>query len=607
MTRLARIFCAASALILSACRADMVPVVQEGALQVSIGNISSSVVESKAAPANLAKPEAADFRLSIVNNERGSTLYNGKFTDTPIKAVPGSYTVSVQAGEDIEIGYDSPFYTGSASANVPVDAMVPTPVNIQCKVANSLISVVFGGDALERSRFSALFEECEMIVDIGSKKIGIDMTGQSRSVYLRAGQDFRLSFRGTLRNDPDHTVFAYLNAEGLPSSLGAADHLIITLNPSHESGAGVEISKIDLEEAELGSTIPFSWLPVPQVSAQHVFDQEGTLLGTNVETSASFPGCDWTASIANADGVIVRTMNGSGALSSDYTDSNWPYLPSGNYTASYSYRYGDKEFGFEKTYNFSVPSPESLGLTLEGGFTSYTLYTQGDISNANRCDNGTIYAPTAKVAISEAILSNNNYRSIPVSYSSKINGTQIGSTQHKNANTCEMEDAVNLQPGLGTYTYSVDVSFDGTSVSAEDEFHITGLPVTYNPPSYTNGWSWGHKGSGSEWPEDSGKDYTKISTSSSNPSVNSPYFMLPDDTDVYITLSLYEDATLGKDFIVKFNGNNTSQSQSLPAKQRQTKYVSGTLTKGRDHITIINDYPVAGPSLRIYSVKIEYR
>lgn len=607
MTKLVKIFCAASALILSACRADLVPAMQEGALQVSLGYVSSSVAETKTAPENLAKPDASNFQLNIVNKDRSNTLYNGKFTDTPIKAVPGSYIVSVQAGEDVEIGYDSPFYTGSANANVPVDAMVPTPVNIQCKVANSLISVVFGGDALERARFSALFEECEMIVDIGSKKISIDMPGQSRSVYLRAGQDFTLSFRGILKKDPDHTVFTYLNTDGLPSSLNAADHLIITLTPSHDSGAGIEISKIELTEAEIGSTIPFSWLPVPKVSAQHVFDQDGTLLGTKLETESSFPGCKWMAEVRNAGNVVVRTLTGENSLSSDYDASqDWPYIPSGNYTVSFSYEFNGNTYSHPKTGQLVVPSPEALVLELEGGYTSYDLYKKGDISGANACDKGTIYAPTAKVAISENILSNSNYINLPVTYIAKVDNNQLSSTKSQHINTQKMDNAINLVSKADAYEYSVEVKFDGCSSTKSENHYITGLPVTYTPPSDSYGWSWVKQQNGS-WNDDGKLKLACTVTPASE--AKTPTYYVKDDVNIKVTSDVQKNADSlfdgnSKYVITLFSGPD---SKYEPGTSKSTTVSDFTFKAPSDGFSVKYTYYAAGYYLWVYTVKIEYR
>ena len=607
MTKLVKIFCAASALILSACRADLVPAMQEGALQVSLGYVSCSVAETKTAPENLAKPDASNFQLNIVNKDRSNTLYNGKFTDTPIKAVPGSYIVSVQAGEDVEIGYDSPFYTGSANANVPVDAMVPTPVNIQCKVANSRISVVFGGDALERARFSALFEECEMIVDIGSKKISIDMPGQSRSVYLRAGQDFTLSFRGILKKDPDHTVFTYLNTDGLPSSLNAADHLIITLNPSHDSGAGIEISKIELTEAEIGSTIPFSWLPVPKVSAQHVFDQDGTLLGTKLETESSFPGCKWMAEVRNAGNVVVRTLTGENSLSSDYDASqDWPYIPSGNYTVSFSYEFNGNTYSHPKTGQLVVPSPEALVLELEGGYTSYDLYKKGDISGANACDKGTIYAPTAKVAISENILSNSNYINLPVTYIAKVDNNQLSSTKNQHINTQKMDNAINLVSKADAYEYSVEVKFDGCSSTKSENHYITGLPVTYTPPSDSYGWSWVKQQNGS-WNDDGKLKLACTVTPASE--AKTPTYYVKDDVNIKVTSDVQKNADSpfdgnSKYVITLFSGPD---SKYEPGTSKSTTVSDFTFKAPSDGFSVKYTYYAAGYYLWVYTVKIEYR
>ena len=599
----------AIAALLSACH----PNIQEGSgvggLQVSLANISASVTETKATPSQLTDPVAEDFRMDIVRlRDNGSNVqvYSGAFTEQVIRTVPGEFEISVEAGNNERIAYDSPYYFGKATARVSANAMAPTKVEINCKVANSLVSVRFGGNAEERARFSKFYSSAALVVDLGDISAEIDMANQDKSIYLQEGSSFVLNFRGNLNADPETTLLRRLESQAIPDHLEAGEHLVVTLNVEHSAdGVTVNISKAELVEDERNSSIFFEWLPVPQLTSTHRYDQDGTLVGTKVETNSSFPGCKWTAEIINSNNVTVRTLSGQDSLSSDYDESqDWPYIPAGEYSVNFTYTYKGKIYKFPRTGTLSVPSPEAIGMTLEGGYTSYDLYTQGDINGANACDKGTIYAPTAKVAIAQNILTGSNYSNLPVSYIAKVDDNQLGSAKNVHTNTQKMDNAVNLTSRTGVYEYSVEAIFDGCSSSQSENHYITGLPVTYNPPGNNSGWSWVNKRDG-EWND----DHVKLATGATPASeARTPNYHLPNDVNVKVTSDLDQYGSflgIKCGYEVKFVKKNTSEKFTTD-NPRAFYYHDGTLS-GTDYITIKNTYVAAGYYLRVYSVKIEYR
>jgi hypothetical protein len=273
-----------------------------------------------------------------------------------------------------------------------------------------------------------------------------------------------------------------VSSEALPEVYGAADHAIITLClPDPVSAAAVSISKVEMETVTIGQTIPLSWLPAPVVIAQHCYDDMGYLQGTDIEFSNSYPGMSWKAVVTNANGQVVRSIEVGDMLLSSYRNSpEYPYLPSGDYKATY-YIANDTSFKEVNSVIFSVGKPE-LRLTI-GGYTSYTKYLEGDIEGANACDGNSVYDISVDLNVAEAVLAKNEY-AFTFRYAS-------GYTENVVAGKNRFyRDIVSGQaPSFDPYRLEANVTFDGVSLNGVKDFYITGLPVTYAPPSEGNGWS----------------------------------------------------------------------------------------------------------------------
>ena len=368
-----------------------------------------------------------------------------------------------------------------------------TEASIDCKVGNALISVVFGQNEEERIRFSKFYKQYGLNVKVGDYVVTIPGTIPELSAYFRAGTAVGLEFAGVLQ-DTEKAVSCNLDVSAIPNfpkPFQAADHVIITLTlPDPESVAVVDIAKVELQEATMEETIPLSWLPVPKVTATHQYDGSGTLVGTNLAFQDSYFGMKWRAVVTNSASTEVRTVEGTNALSSVYsTSQDWPYLPKGNYTATYYLvKEGDK-LSRLGSRTFTIGSPDRLKLNVVGGYTSYTKYLAGDVDGANACDAFTIYQPTASFALSSAISGGNNYKNLQYEFSGTIDGTAYGSTKTGTKNSGVLDNATGLTPSLFAHTIGVNAKFDGGSASASGQYFITGLPVEFTPPSEGAGWS----------------------------------------------------------------------------------------------------------------------
>lgn len=478
------IFCLSllTAILFISCQADDLNVTVQGSLKLSIEGISSETTETRSTPAELKEKNglsAIDFHMSVTRQGYESPMYNGSYTDKEMKVPVGSYDITATYGENPLLGRDTPYYIGTTTAVVEEDKT--TEASLTCKVANSLISARFGKNLKESERFERFYTSCKMTVHVGNYSMDITSGNPLSSIYLQPGQTFSLSFSGKLKADNDRLVTCELNNAELPTTLNAAQHLIVTLTlPDPENATVINISKVEMEEVTLEETIPLSWLPVPQAKPEHQYDNEGNLVGTNVSFSNSYPNMEWKTVVTDANGTEVRTIQGEGILNSLYNENTeWPYLPKGNYKATY-YIVLDDTPTRHSSREFSIPDP-NLQITM-GGYTSYSLYLKGEVDEANNCDAYTIYNPSATMNVSPTLLNNSKYNSnISLEYGN--NSKNVSAISY-----VELGDQTNVTPSFTAYNYSASANFAGSNATNNIDFYITGLPILFDPPTEEQGW-----------------------------------------------------------------------------------------------------------------------
>lgn len=585
-------------LLALACRKQNGGVQGEAALMISINEISAS---TKALPSQIAKPSVTDFTITVVEQNSGHSIFSGKLSkaEQKIKVKPGEdYRVNAEYGKNAAVELDAPYYTGTSDV-VRVGLNQVETVQINCALGNALISAVYGATEAEQQRFCELYSSFGLNVSCEGAQVYME---GSKNAYIKAGSAYSVELQAISRVDNSTKRFV---VPGLPQQLGAKDKLKITFGLGQ--GAEINVEKAELANEDVAAGIPFDWFPAPKLTATHRFAQDGTLLGTKLETESSFPGCKWKAEVRNANNVIVRTLSGEDSLSSDYDASpEWPYIPSGSYTVSYSYEFNGKTYSLPKTGQLVVPAPEALVLELEGGYTSYDLYKKGDISGANACDKGTIYAPTAKLAISETILSNSNYINLPVTYIAKVDNNQLSDAKSLHVNTLKMDNAINLASKEKAYTLSVETSFDGTSATSSKDFYITGLPVNYTPPMDTYGWSWVKKQEGN-WNDNGRLKLACMATPASE--AKTPTYFVKEDVNIKVTSEVQKNANSLFDgssryVITLFSGEDSNYK---PETSKTTTVSNFTFKAPSDGFSVKYTYYASGYYLWVYSVKIEYR
>ena len=348
---------------------------QEGGFIVSLGE--DVTVSTKSTPAELGKPDPELFKLKIVKESNGNTLYDGNFTGKTIPASAGLYTLTATCGDNPVLALDAPYYKGEESG-VEVTEGETKPLELKCSVANALTSVIYD----EPEKFNDLYSSYSLKIAVGNQSVTIGPSQTYKSAYYQAGTIPVFQFVGTLK-DNGQEVSTTLDDERLKNAatFAAGKHCKLTLKVKPtESGVILTVGKVEVETVSISETIPVEWLPKPKITAEGF---EGNTL-TFAETESK------TASIK---------LNMSSALQD----------------MKFKFNFADKRFAaFNQEYQLSTLSEENrTNIETELGIS---LPTIGETSPIIRLDNliaglQTNAGETTNNTIEMDILANNRWSS----------------------------------------------------------------------------------------------------------------------------------------------------------------------------------------------------
>ena len=257
------LICLMGILLASACsREENIGHNEDTGFRIALTDGTTTLTTRKA-PAELEEPLVGQFHLRITDSDTHKTAYDGACAAAvPVKE--GVYDLHVTYGDESAVALDAPCYTGSAERKEVV-LHQQTPVSILCKVANSLLSVVY--DETSGRLFSDAFETYHVTVTAGEQSASIEQ-GSDASVYFPAGSSIRVTFHATLLGTGKEIAYE-LTGEDSFANIAAGKHLKLHLAlDAVETGMAVTLEKVEVETVTLNETIPLEWLPAPKLSEE---------------------------------------------------------------------------------------------------------------------------------------------------------------------------------------------------------------------------------------------------------------------------------------------------------------------------------------------------
>lgn len=263
-------------LLFVGCQEEQLNNMQTGGFLISLNDDVSTEVTTKSTPAELGEPATENFKLKIVNETTNDPLYDGAYKSGPIPASAGSYTVTASFGDNSLVALDEPYYKGEET-RVVVEEGKTTSVQLACKVANALASVIFP-DATEMAK---IYESYWVKVAVENYNVKLK-PNSTNSAYFQVGKEVSFYFEGEKLNG--QSVSAKLEHDDLPTTFEAADHYTLTL--TFNDDLTLDISKVEATTVKINETIPMEWLPRPKVEAEGFEGNELSFVETENKTAS---------------------------------------------------------------------------------------------------------------------------------------------------------------------------------------------------------------------------------------------------------------------------------------------------------------------------------
>lgn len=270
--------------------------------------------------------------------------------------------------------------------------------------------------------------------------------------------------------------------------------------------------------------------------------------------------------------------------------------------------------------NEFVPADVQFDVNISGFPTSYSYYAANegiegisakDVAKANSISNDWMGSGSASYVMTSTGIPSRllTFESFTLS----VDGKEEVRSSRKEAGTPIVVEAT---PGhtwgqkdiTATVTYK-DVEGNEYTATKTISRHITGLPYVAAPPKDKgdNPWKIDHKlGRKITFSADN----VAMSAITGAPSITSPAFHIPEELDVTVNTNhslAYKNIAGVKKTVFEVEANNETIISNGDECTKLAMSGNGRLSPSGNTVTCKSDYPMAGPSVTIFSVAINYR
>lgn len=223
---------------------------------------------SRKAPFELEDPLTEMFQLKILYSGTDKSAYEGACKEY-VLLQEGLYDLTATYGDNPVIALDAPYYVGSLNAQEVIKGEM-TSASISCSVANSLLSVIYNKESLNK-----MYESYYVTVSVGSESVDLD-ADSGKSAYFRAGSSVKLVFHGRLSGTGKEVIYDIPEQEQF-TNIPVKTHVKVTLGLDESnitSGVGISIEKLETETVSISETIPVEYLPKPKLESDDFLNNE---------------------------------------------------------------------------------------------------------------------------------------------------------------------------------------------------------------------------------------------------------------------------------------------------------------------------------------------
>lgn len=555
----------------------------EGYLRLQVGAISAEVTSDPLTKATLENlPDTTEFSITIKDANNTEVKHYEKLSqiDNPLVLNAGvKYIVEASYGTNKAL-QDTPYFYGSDS--IYIQANTNNQVTVNASLANAMIIPVVT-ESLKNHyennwKLTASVGETSLL--LASAEAGID------TLYAHADSIVSLTFTGKNKAG-QYVSFKWTDT----IAMKACKAYMMQCNPDLSAFSNIQVT----------------------AKAKHTYDN-GYLTGTAVELNSNLMEAnkeaikEWNVAI-KYKGQIIRNYSGSAPNNLEMTKTNeWPYIPQGSsLTASVKLKAGDEI----SLSNASIEVPKPTFEVTVTGTTSYDLYKAEKISEANGMDAGTIKDIGAKAKIANALLSNPNY-------SHTFTLTYGDDKYFSKTDTITVGDKTGQS--WGNHPITATMVFDGQSIEAKKDCHITGLPYTLKHPANQGDHPW-YRIQSKNVAFNSDHivlEGVPFGNSSDEPIVGSCSFHIPTSQALNFKLNgQYTSSTtifMGYEFSIRLLNPTTNSIKDEAIFSDTQKSGTHTITSEKgtfdsENCAIVCHYIYSQASLlaKLYNLKIEYR
>lgn len=223
---------------------------------------------SRTAPSELEDPLMEMFQLKVVYSGTDKSAYKGSCEES-VLLEEGVYDLTATYGDNPVIALDAPYYAGTVKEQEVVKGQM-TSVSIPCAVANSLLSVIYNKESLNK-----MYESYHVTVSVGNESVDLD-ADSGKSAYFRAGSSVKLVFHGRLSGTGNEVTYDIPDQEQF-TNIPVKTHVKVTLGLDESnitSGVGISIEKLETETVSISETIPVEYLPKPKLESEDFVNNE---------------------------------------------------------------------------------------------------------------------------------------------------------------------------------------------------------------------------------------------------------------------------------------------------------------------------------------------
>lgn len=246
----------------------------EGALDLELkpqGEVDLASTKGDAiSGSNVVVLDVNEFAIDILDENAKLVKHYDSYADLKKEGVlmlpMGKYSIHAYMGEDVNAGYDAPYYSGTNTCEINPQEVIK--IITDCVLSNKKITFKLTDD------FQAKFaDDYSIVIDNGAGALSSKKT-ETRSMFLKSTGVLQFTVYSSLRSGNKHLVYHYDLSK--KSETDEYNNILVTLDVPADGSGGVDPGPVDPDEP----TDPDD--PIPPVNPEDTFHVKTPILKVDI-------------------------------------------------------------------------------------------------------------------------------------------------------------------------------------------------------------------------------------------------------------------------------------------------------------------------------------